>query len=109
MEHYISKGHATKLNQTDSKMTSRITIYILHHTVTYVNKPNKIRIVFEAGAQAKGKSLNEHLLKGPDFLNNIVGVLLKFRERQFAIMGNITQMLHQVRVLPADRDTLTFL
>ena len=43
---------------------------------------------------AKGKSLNEHLLKGPDFLNNFVDVLSKYRERQFAIMGDITQMFH---------------
>ena len=74
MEDYISKGHATKLNQTDSETTSRITNYIPHHTVTSVNKPNKVRIVFDDGAKAKGKSLNEHLLKGPDFLNNLVSV-----------------------------------
>ena len=85
MEDYILKGRATKLNETDSKTTSRITNYIPHHAVTKVNKPSKVRIVVDAGAKTKGKSLNEHLLKGPDFLNNLVGVLLKFRERQFAI------------------------
>ena len=96
MEHFISKGHATKLNQTDSKKTSRTTNYIPHHAVTNVNKSNKVQIVFDAGGKGKGKSLNEHLLKGPDFLNNLVGVLLKFRERQFTIAGDITQMFHQV-------------
>ena len=84
MEHYISKGHTTKLNQTHSEMTSRITNYIPHHTVTNVNKPNKVRIVFDAGAKAKGKSLNEHLLK-------------------------VTKIFHQVQVLPADREALRFL
>ena len=63
MEAYISKGHATKLNQTDSETTSRITNYIPHHAVTNANKPNKVWIVFDAGTKAKGKSLNEHLLK----------------------------------------------
>ena len=57
----------------------------------------------------QGKSLNEHLLKGPDFLNNLVGVLLKFRERQFIIIGDIAQMFHEVQVLPANRDALRFL
>ena len=74
MEDYISKGHATKLNQTDSETTRRITNNIPHHAVTNINKPNKVRIVFDAGAKARGKSLNEHLLKGLDFLNNLVGV-----------------------------------
>ena len=64
MEDYISKGHAKKLNKTGSKTTSEITNYIPHHVVTNVNKRNKVRIV-------KGKSFNEHLLKGPDFLNKI--------------------------------------
>ena len=40
------------------------------------------------------KSLNEHLLKGSNFLNNLVGILLKFREWQFAIKGDIAQMYH---------------
>ena len=57
----------------------------------------------------QGKSLNEHLLKGPDFLNNLVGVLLKFRERQFIIIGDIAQIFHEVQVLPANRDALRFL
>ena len=77
----ISKGHATKLNQTDSKTSGRITNCIPHHAVTNANKPNKVRIVFDVGVKAKGKSLNEHLLRGADFLNNLVGVLLKSREK----------------------------
>ena len=109
MEDYISKGHATKLNETDSKKTCRITNYIPHHVATNVNKPNKVQIVFDVGAKAKGISLNEHLLTDPDFLNNLVGVLLKFRKRQFAIIGDITQMFYQVQVLPTDRDALRFL
>ena len=97
------------MNQTDCETASRITNYIPHHAVTNVNKRNKVRIVFDAGAKAKGKSLNEHLLKGLDFFNNLVGVLLKFCERQFAIIGDITQTFHQVQVLPVDRDALRFL
>ena len=109
MEDYISKCHATKLNQKDSETTSRITNYIPHHAVTNVNKPNKVQIAFDTVAKAKVKSLNVHFLKGPDFLNNLVGVLLKFRERQLAVIGDVTKMFHQVQVLPADADALRFL
>ena len=90
MEDCISKGHATTLNQTDSKTFGRITNYIPYHAVTNANKPNKVRIVFDVGVKAKGKSLNEHLLRGADFLNNLAGVLLKPREKQFAIIADIT-------------------
>ena len=108
MEDYILKDHTTKLNQTDNKKTSRITNYIPHHAVANVNKPSKGQILFAAGTKAKGKSLNKHLLKGHDFLSNLANVLLKFCERQFAIIDDITQMFHQVQVLPADRDALRF-
>ena len=109
MEDHILKDHTTKLNQTDNKKTSRITNYIPHHAVANVNKPSKGQILFAAGTKAKGKSLNKHLLKGHDFLSNLANVLLKFCERQFAIIDDITQMFHQVQVLPADRDALRFL
>ena len=39
-----------------------------------------------------------------------MGVLLKFRQRKYAVMGDITQMFHQVQVLlPSDCDALRFL
>ena len=60
-------------------------------------------------SKGEEKSLNEHLLEGSDFLNNLVGVLLKFHEEQFTIIGDINQMFHQVQVLPTDRDALRFL
>ena len=94
------------MNQTNNKRRSRITNSIPHHAVTNVNKLNKVRIAFDAGAKTRGNTLNEHLLKGPDFLSNIVGVLLKFYERQFPIISDITQMFNQVQVFPTARETL---
>ena len=38
-----------------------------------------------------------------------MGVLLKFRQKNYATMGDITQTFHQLRVLPSDCDTLRFL
>ena len=39
--------------------------YIPHQAVTNVNKPSKIRVVFDAGARYKNTSLNKNLPKGP--------------------------------------------
>ena len=73
------------------------------------NKPEKLRIVFDCAASVGGISLNKEVLQGPDFTNNLVGVLLRFREEPVAVMRGIEGKFHQVRVSPKDRDALRFL
>ena len=53
--------------------------------------------------------MNDHLLSGPDFLKNLVGVLLQFREGKYAGVSDIKQMFHQINVKPEDQDALRFL
>ena len=65
--------------------------------------------MFDAAAKYCGTSLNENLLKGPDLLSNLIGIILQFRINEFAVMGDIVQMFHQVNVPTTDRDVLQFL
>ena len=48
-------------------------------------------------------------MKGPDLLNNLVGVLTRFRMGRYAVMSNIEQMFRQILVENKDRDVLRFL
>ena len=48
----------------------------------------------------------QHL--GPDLTNQIVGVLLRFREEQIAVTGDIEAMYHQVKVSENQRCFLQF-
>ena len=41
--------------------------------------------------------------------NNLIGVLMRFREEPAAVVADIESMFHQVRVDPSDCDTLRFL
>ena len=50
----------------------------------YPHKPKKVRQVFDFSAVYKGKSPNKQLLKGPDLINYLVGVLTRFRKRLFS-------------------------
>ena len=54
---YINKGHATKLTPENAKLTSKITNYIPHHAVFNINKPSKLRVVFDAAAKYHGTLL----------------------------------------------------
>ena len=58
-----------------------------------------MRVVFDAGAKFQSTSLNQNLFKGPDLLNSLIRVLIRFRKEEFALCGDIEQMFHQIRVL----------
>jgi hypothetical protein len=70
--------------------------YLPHHAVVQPQKAGKVRVVFDCPAKFKGTSLNDKLLCGPDFNNNLVGVLIRFKEQPIAIVSDIREMLHQV-------------
>ncbi len=53
--------------------------------------------------------MNSILLQGPDLTNNLVDVILKFREECVAVMGDIESMFYQARVPKEDCDCLRFL
>ena len=47
-------------------------------------------------------------MKGPDLLNNLVSILMRFRIGEFAVVGDIEQMFHQLKVRKTVRDALRF-
>lgn len=83
--------------------------YLPHHPVFHEHKPGTVRVVFDCAARFGDTSLNDQLLQGPDLTNNLTGVLLRFRQESVALMADVEQMFHQVRVAPDDCFALRFL
>jgi len=92
-----------------SSIVGARTWYLPHYPAINQNKPGKVRIVFDAAAEYNGTSLNKNLLQGPDSTNCLIGVLLRFRQENTAIVADIESMFHQVRVREEDRESLWFL
>ena len=109
MEEYVAKGYARKFTPEEAAVTGPRTWYLPHFSVLNPNKPGNVRIVFDAAAEYGGTSLNNNLLQGPDCTNNLVGVLLRFRQDRTAIVADIESMFHQVKVKEQDQDSLRFL
>ena len=74
----INKGHAVKLSPQEAKHRSPVRNYVPHQGVTNINKPGKVRVFYDAAAPFAKTCLNEKLLKGPDYLNKLIGILLRF-------------------------------
>lgn len=56
-----------------------------------------------------GTSLNDSLLTGPDLINSLIGILLRFSKEAVAIICNIERMFHQFHVTSEHRCYLRFL
>ena len=84
--------------------------YVPHHSVINPNKPEKVRRVCNAASKCKGVALNDKLMSGPDLLQNLVGILLRFRELENAMTADIELKLFlQVELPPAYCKFLRFL
>ena len=106
---YVTDGHARKLTEEEAKSPNGRRWFLPHHAVLNPNKPGKVRVVFDAAAAYRGTSLNDQLLSGPDLLQSLPGVLLRFRERAVAVSGDIRQMYHQIRMAEVDQPATSFL
>ena len=101
--------HARKMSKQEVCTRTSKAWTLPTHPVTNPNKPGKIRLVNNAAAVYRGVSLNSSLVTGPDLLNRLVGVLMRFRCGEVAIAADIESMFHQVRVRRDNADSLRFL
>ncbi|XP_068712869.1 uncharacterized protein [Montipora foliosa] len=106
----VARDVARKLSKKELNSYKGPIHYISHHEVLKPDsKSTPVRIVFNSSTNYMGHVLNEYWAKGPDLLNNLVGVLIRFRENQVALMGDIRKMYHTVKTKPIDQHTHRFL
>lgn len=108
IEDYLKKGYAVKLSADELKVENPRTWYIPHFPVQTLYKP-KPRLVFDAAAKVREKSLNSFLLSGPDVYVQLVHVLLNQRLFEIAVIGDIAEMFHQIVIRENDRAAQRFL
>ncbi|XP_067949833.1 uncharacterized protein [Watersipora subatra] len=105
MQDLIDSGHAEEAPST----TESGKVWFLPHFGVRHKRKGKLRVVFDASAKFKGVALNDELLSGPDNLNSLLGILLRFRREPVAITCDIQQMFLNFIVDRPDRDFLRFL
>ena len=56
-----------------------------------------------------GHMLNDYWAKGPHLLNDLLGVLIRFRENNIAMIGDIKKMYHTIKIKTIEQHTHRFL
>ena len=70
----------------------------------------KMRVVYDASArQPKALSLNDCLYTGPNLMQELQGILLRFRTHQIAFTADIEKAFLQIELNKLDRDATRFL
>ena len=69
----------------------------------------KVRVVLYCAASYQGKSLNDMVLQGPDLVNSLIGILIRFRMKSIALISDVESMYCRVRVYPDDQRMLRFI
>ena len=75
-----------------------------HHEVV----KSAFRIVFHSSLKYLGHCINDYWAKGPK-LNNLVGILFRFREESIVMTGDIKKMYHAIKLSELDQHTHRFL
>ena len=93
----MEKGYIKRLTKEEAAVPVMCKWYLPHHPVINLKKPGKVQRVYDATAKFQGSSLNSHPLSGPDLVNNLVGIFLRFQEEKVALSGDIEAMFNKLR------------
>lgn len=100
IENYERKGYVKKVEKTNEPNQW----FLPHFAVIKKERTTtKTRIVFDAAAKDRGKSLNDAIRAGPKLQQDLLNVLLRFRRSPVALSGDISEMFLQVGLLKDDR------
>ena len=96
MLEYINLGYARLLTAEEVRLRSDITWYLLHHGVrSQTSTTTKVRVVFDGAVKCvdptigEEVSINDKLLRGPNYLVNMRGVFNRFHEKLIPVSADI--------------------
>ncbi|XP_055686819.1 uncharacterized protein LOC129792077 [Lutzomyia longipalpis] len=103
MREYERLGHMRP--EPESYQSDLPEIYLPHHAVIKTSsKSTPVRVVFDGSAKSStGISFNDVLLVGPKVQDDLLPILLRFRQYLIAIKADIRKMFRQIGVHEKDQ------
>ncbi|XP_011684757.1 PREDICTED: uncharacterized protein LOC105448095 [Wasmannia auropunctata] len=104
MREYEQKGHMSLV--MPSSIVKEKAYFIPHQPVLRPESiTTKLRVVFDASAKTdNNNSLNNMLMAGPNLQGDLLHILLRFRNYEFVLTGDIAMMFCQILIAEEDRN-----
>lgn len=106
MEKSLKLGHVEVVPQSELSVEDGRAWWLPVFVVTSANK--KPRLVFDSSATYEGTSLNSVLLQGPDSINRLRGVLMRYRRGEVGYSADIESMFYNFYIPDDDKNFLRF-
>ncbi|XP_071136608.1 uncharacterized protein [Mytilus edulis] len=106
----VNRNVARKLSDYEVRNYEGPIHYLPHHEVLKPDsKSTPIRIVFNSSSTYMGHVINDYWAKGSNVLNDMLVVLLRFRQNRIGIAGDISKMYNAIKLSVPDQHTHRFL
>lgn len=102
IQKYVDEGYVSLVNDTDTASDDQY--YLPHHGVykKSCGRKGKLRVVFDAAARWKGRSLNDGMHRGRKLQADLPKILIRFQLGKVAYSSDITAMYSRIRLQPRD-------
>ncbi|XP_059055473.1 uncharacterized protein LOC131849411 [Achroia grisella] len=102
MTEYKSLGHMSEYKQPE---VDKKEYFIPHHGVMRDSSTStKLRVVFNASSPTtSGVSYNDIQMIGPTVQDDLISILLRFRQHKYVLSADVEKMYRQIIVHPSDR------
>ena len=97
IEKYLQRGTFVELSQEEIDSYEGPHQYIVHHAVLKDSKTTPCRVVTNSSFNNGGHSLNSCLPKGPNSLNSMLEITLRFRCHEVAFMYDLSKAYNSMR------------
>ena len=108
-DEYLKRGFISKTDSSnyDEDSCSYLPWHVVHKSSSL---HTKVRVVFDASCKDRrlGLSLNDFLWKGPNLVNSLVEILLRFRIYKIASSSDIEKAFLTIKIQKSDRRYLRF-
>ena len=110
MEDMVSRGVARKLSKAELAAYKGPVHYISHFGISKPSSSSTpLRIVYDPTTKFMGYKLNSFWAKGPNTVQNLFSVMIRFRRDAVGIVGDISKMYHSVLLEAKEQHVHRFL
>ena len=105
----LDRGVAVKLSKEELSEWSGPYQYISHHGVLKDSKTTPLRVVTNSSLNNGGNSLNSCIASGPNSLNPMLDVMIRFRTYEVAIQYDLSKAYNTLRTGPVEKHLRRFI